>query len=52
MAGGDIGRLGQFEAMRGAGAGLAQGGGNTGLAGLGAQVAVGAALGFEPRRAA
>jgi hypothetical protein len=45
MAGGDIGRLGQFEAMRGAGAGLAQGGGNTGLAGLGAQVAVGAALG-------
>jgi membrane protease subunit (stomatin/prohibitin family) len=44
-AGGDIGRLGQFEAMRGAGAGLAQGGGNTGLAGLGAQVAVGAALG-------
>ncbi|MEZ4390166.1 MAG: SPFH domain-containing protein [Polyangiales bacterium] len=45
MAGGDIGRLGQFEAMRGAGAGLAQGGGNTGLAGMGAQVAVGAALG-------
>ncbi len=45
MAGGDINRLGQFEAMRGAGAGLAQGGGNTGLAGMGAQVAVGAALG-------
>lgn len=45
MAGGDINRLGQFEAMRGAGAGLAQGGGNTGLAGLGAQVAVGAAVG-------
>lgn len=45
IASGDINRLGQFEAMRGAGAGLAQGGGNTGLAGLGAQVAVGAAVG-------
>ncbi|MEZ4408798.1 MAG: SPFH domain-containing protein [Polyangiales bacterium] len=45
MAGGDLRGVGQFEAMRGAGAGLAQGGGNTGLAGLGAQVAVGAALG-------
>lgn len=45
MAGGDIGRLGQFEAMRGAGAGLAQGGGNTGLAGMAAQVGVGASLG-------
>lgn len=45
MAGGDINRLGQFEAMRGAGAGLAQGGGNTGLAGMAAQIGVGAALG-------
>ncbi len=45
MAGGDINRLGQFEAMRGAGSGLAQGGGNTGLAGMGAQIAVGSALG-------
>lgn len=45
MAGGDLRGVGQFEAMRGAGAGLAQGGGNTGLAGIGAQVAVGAALG-------
>lgn len=45
MAGGDIGRLGQFEAMRGAGAGMAHGGGNTGMAGLAAQVGVGAAVG-------
>ena len=45
MAGGDISKLGQFEAMRGAGQGLAHGGGSTGIAGLGAQVAVGAALG-------
>lgn len=37
--------LGQLEAMRGAGAGLAQGGGNTGLTGLGAQVAAGAVVG-------
>lgn len=45
MAGGDIGKLGQFEAMRGAGAGMAHGGGNTGMAGLAAQVGVGAAVG-------
>ena len=45
MAGGDINRLGQFEAMRGAGTGLAQGGANTGLAGMAAQVGVGASLG-------
>ncbi len=45
MAGGDISRLGQFEAMRGAGSGMAHGGGNTGMAGLAAQVAVGAAVG-------
>ncbi|MFO0651561.1 MAG: SPFH domain-containing protein [Polyangiales bacterium] len=45
MAGGDISKLGSFEAMRGAGAGMAHGGGNTGMAGLAAQVAVGAAVG-------
>ncbi|MBI5516699.1 MAG: SPFH domain-containing protein [Deltaproteobacteria bacterium] len=45
MAGGDISKLGSYNAMTGAGAGLAQGGGNTGLAGMGAQIAVGAALG-------
>lgn len=45
MAGGDISKLGQFEAMRGAGQGMSHGGGNTGMAGLAAQVAVGAAVG-------
>ena len=45
MAGGDISKLGGFEAMRGAGAGMAQGGGNVGMAGLAAQVGVGAAVG-------
>jgi hypothetical protein len=51
MAGGDISKPRRFEAMRGAGAGIAQGGGNTGIAGLAAQVGVGAAVGGQPRAA-